>query len=309
MKRLFFMALAFSLLVIGGVFWFVNGMSPLNEDKTVKRFVVSQGETASKIGEDLVKNGFLKDALVFRIYTQVTQSAKRIRAGSYELSSNLWMPQIIAKLLEGPNEVWVTIPEGFRREEIANRFIENLQLTETEAETFYDQFLSMTLSKEGYLFPDTYLVPKDVKVFDVVKLMEDNFKKRVDFSVNDSTIILASIIERETRSAEERPVVAGILLKRISSGWPLQADATVQYAKGNWNPVSVNDLQVDSPYNTYLNLGLPPTPICNPGLLSIKAVTHPTQSDYWYYIHDKDGQIHYAKTIEEQNVNIAKYLQ
>src|SRR5581483_2493272 len=119
----------------------------------------------------------------------------------------------------------------------------------------------------------------------------------------------ASIIERETKSEEERPIVAGILLKRINAGWPLQADATIQYALGNWDPVNADDLKIQSPYNTYLNTGLPPTPICNPGLSSINAAKNPTQSNYWYYLHDKDGQIHYATTIDEQNANIAKYLQ
>lgn len=311
MKKFILLVLGFLAVAIICGAWFVDGLLPKNSDKTLKRFVVNQGETASQIGSNLAKRNLIKSALSFRIYSQISQAARNIKPGSYELSSNLWIPQIIKKLLEGPTEVWVTIPEGFRREEIANKFIEIQGLAGKEAEDFYDQFISLTMNKEGYLFPDTYLVPKDSKANAIVKLLEDNFKKKAG-NVDYNTLILASILERETKTDEERTVVAGILLKRVNAGWPLQADATIQYIIGEkdnyWPTVTPQDLEISSAYNTYVNPGLTPTPICNPGLSSINAAENPEGSNYWYYLHDKDGVIHYAATLDEQNANIARYL-
>lgn len=312
MKKLGLLLLSFITIALISLVWFFFNILPISSNKTPKRFMVNPGETASQIGNNLQKENLIKSALAFRIYSQVSQAARNIKPGSYELTSNLWTPQIITKLLEGPTEVWVTLPEGLRKEEMSNKFISSLNLTGQEAEDFRTQFLNLTKDKEGYLFPDTYLVPIDSSVSQIVSLLEDNFKKRVNFPVTYNNIILASILERETKTDDERPVVAGILLKRLDAGWPLQADATIQYVVGTqdnfWPSVTPSDLQIDSPYNTYTNQGLPPTPICNPGLSSIKAAINPTSSNYWYYLHDKEGNIHYATTIDEQNANIAKYL-
>jgi UPF0755 protein len=123
---------------------------------------------------------------------------------------------------------------------------------------------------------------------------------------------MASIIERETKTNEERPVVAGILWKRLENDWPLQVDATLQYAIANsetwWPILTKEDLEINSSYNSYKFTVLPPTPIASPGLSSIKASANPQDSDYWFYIHDPEAQIHYAETIEEHNNNIRKYL-
>ncbi|HSX49046.1 MAG TPA: endolytic transglycosylase MltG [Candidatus Saccharimonadales bacterium] len=319
MKRLIFLLGILFFLAVASFSWIFVQVQPVNSDNTSKRFTINDGENASQVGVDLEKQGLIKSSIVFRIYTQVTQSAKKIRAGSYELSSNLSVPRMVNKLLAGPTEVWITIPEGYRREEIAAKAVTALELSGDTSNSFMQEFLNITIGKEGYLFPDTYLVPKDVTPTIFARMMETNFSKRVDFSYSNNDIILASIIERETKTDEERPVVAGILLKRITAGWPLQADAAIQYVTSGckildttcnwWKSVTADDLNVDSPFNTYLNTGLPPSPISNPGLTSIKAATNPKDSSYWYYIHDKDGQIHYAETIEEQNANIAKYLQ
>jgi UPF0755 protein len=125
-------------------------------------------------------------------------------------------------------------------------------------------------------------------------------------------VTLASIIERETKTDAERPIVAGILINRLNAGMPLQVDAAVQYAIGtskDWWPIlGLTDLKINSPFNTYKFAGLPPAPIANPGLSSLKAAFAPTATSYWYYIHDSTGQIHYAKTLAEHNANIAKFL-
>ena len=130
-----------------------------------------------------------------------------------------------------------------------------------------------------------------------------------------NTLILASLLEREAKGLDDKKIVAGILLNRLHLAMPLQVDASVQYAKDSllkpekyWQPITREDLKIDSPYNTYKNSGLPPSPICNPGLNSLIAAYHPSPTDYIYYIHDTTGQIHYAKTLDEHNANVAKYL-
>ena len=135
--------------------------------------------------------------------------------------------------------------------------------------------------------------------------------KTFDVKVKDVTfkqLIIASMLERETFSDSEKPIVSGIIYKRLENDWPLQIDATLQYIKGNWKPVYSMDKELDSPFNTYKNLGLPPSPICNPSLSSIEAAINPETSDYWYYIHDNDAKIHFAKDLDEHNANIRKYL-
>ena len=176
------------------------------------------------------------------------------------------------------------------------------------------------------MFPDTYLIPKDTSAKDLVDRLKNTFNQKVDKSIfekaaknhltEEETIILASLIEREAKTNQERPVIAGILINRLNAGIALQVDATVQYAKGYdassnswWPQVSLDDYKsVKSLYNTYLHLGLPPKPIANPGLESIRAAASPAQTDYLYYLHDSDGKIHYAETIEEHTKNIREYL-
>jgi len=179
------------------------------------------------------------------------------------------------------------------------------------------------------LFPSTYLFSKDVsaqKVVDKLILTFDEEYGKVPDAIQNGlnkkqTVILASLIERETRGDEEKPVVAGIIIKRLENEWPLQIDASVQYAVGTkkaktedmsrikyWETLTRDDLDIDSEYNVYKYKGLPPGPICNPGLSSLKAAATPSKSSYWFYIHDNKGQIHYAATEEEHTANVRKYL-
>ena len=224
----------------------------------------------------------------------------------------------------------MTIPEGLRKEEIAEKFINTLGKKEDVAATFRQEFLSETKSKEGFLFPETYLFPKDASASAVSAKLLATFDKKVDSKMKEDAkssgytlsqlITLASIIERETKTPQERPVVSGILFKRLANRWPLQVDAALQYAVASakcrvqsaeckwWESLTKDDLEVASPYNTYKYSGLPPAPIANPGLSSISAVIYPEESPYWFYLHDADGKIHYAKTIEEHNENIRIYL-
>jgi len=314
MKKLLILPLLSFLALATISLWFWLNVQPVSSNKAFQNFLIAKGATATQIGDKLQSQGLIKNALVFRIYAHFSGQAGKIPTGEFRLSPGFTLFQTIDQLLKGPLEVWVTIPEGLRREEIAAKFAGGLE----RDSAFNTDFLKSSVGKEGMLFPDTYLFPKDATAGAIVTKMLKTFATKTvslstksGLSFNDR-IILASILERETKTDAERPVVAGILLNRLNAGMALQVDATVQYAVGNskdwWPVLSLNDLKIASPYNTYKFTGLPPTPISNPGISSINAAFNPTPSDYWYYIHDPSGQIHYAKTLSEQNANIAKYL-
>ncbi len=277
-------------------------LAPAVDAKKVS-FMVDKGSSITKISNNLESAGLVKSSLVFKYYVQITRSQNKIQAGEFELSPNLTLIQIVEKLKKGPTEILVTIPEGFRREEIAEKY----KVVLNKDEVFVKEFLQLTSGKEGYLYPESYLFPKEATATQIVNRMTKTFDAKVS-DVTYQQLIIASMLERETFSDSEKPVVAGIIYKRLENDWPLQIDATLQYIKGNWKPVYSIDKELDSPFNTYKNLGLPPSPICNPSLSSIDAAISPESSDYWYYIHDNDGKIHFAKDLSEHNANIAKYL-
>ncbi len=314
MKRLLFGPLSIMVLIVGFAAWFYINIQPVSGSKDFESFVIAKGVSASQVGNKLQKAGFVKSALAFKIYLQFTGQAGNLPAGEFRLSPSLSLFQVIQTLFKGPIELWVTIPEGLRREEVADRFAKGL----SRDQSFIDEFLYVSSGDEGTLFPDTYLFPREASASAVISKMTKTFAaKTADLVVSpgltfNQRIILASLIERETKTDAERPVVSGIIIKRFKAGWPLQIDATVQYAVGtseNWWPIlTMDDLRISSPYNSYKFAGLPPTPIANPGLSSITAAFNPVDSDYWYYIHDESGLIHYAETLEEHNQNIKRYL-
>lgn len=328
MKKLLIPFLLILVVLFGLVLWWTSAIMAPKGGGGEKRFVITKGASADGIGNSLKSEGLIKDSLAFKIYTQMAGMSQKIQAGEYSLPSNLTLPKLVALLLKGPTQVWVTIPEGLRREEIAEKF--------EDRGNFRQEFLELTRDKEGFLFPDTYLFPKDVKASLVVTTLTNTFDKKFKKEIGENyksdpsgaeasltlqqIVNLAAILERETLTEAEKPIVAGILLKRLGAGWPLQADATVQYAVASakckvhsaqckwWEPVTKADLAIKSLYNTYLHRGLPPSPIANPGIGSIKAVVNPVASDYWFYLHDSKGQIHYASTTQEHNENVRKFL-
>lgn len=307
----FFLIFLISIFLI---FYIRQTFSSVSDDDKSIDFMINKGSSVSLIGNNLEKAGLIRNGITFKFYVQVTNSQNKIQAGEFQLSPNLSMIGIVEKLKKGPTEIWVTIPEGLRREEIANKFVVALN----KDEEFLNEFLDLTSSKEGYLFPDTYLFPKVATAPQIVTKLTTTFNKKV----SDATfqqIIMASLLERETFTDSEKPIVAGILYKRMENDWPLQVDATLQYAKDSvkckntkdckyWDPIYSEDKEIKSAFNTYKHFGLPPSPISNPGLTSIQAAISPEESDYWYYIHDNDGKIHFAKTLEEHNQNVSKYL-
>lgn len=310
--------LIFLIFIGGGFFsWFKISTGPKSAKLEFKSFVIAPGENLESIAKRLEKDGFIKNAFAFKLLATAQGFAKKIQAGSFQLSSSYTVANIVKELTIGTFDVWVTIPEGWRVEEIAEKLEKELGVEKS-------QFLKV--AKEGYMFPDTYLIPKKATPPDIAKIMLDNFDKRFDQNLRnaatvaglklDQVIVLASIVEREVRFPQDRPIVAEILLKRGRLGLPLEADATVQYAFGfyqaekSWwkKELTTDDLKINSPYNTRKFSGLPPGPICNPGLASVKSVINPAKTDYLYYLSDKEGKMHYAKTLEEHIENIRNYL-
>lgn len=206
------------------------------------------------------------------------------------------------KELAESREVAVTIPEGFNIRQIGEAF-EKLGIFSK------DEFVKAAQKEEGYLFPDTYRFYRDAKPEDVIKKMRENFDKKVAPDVSRDVIIMASLLEEEVKSAEDRKIVAGILWKRLERGMGLNVDAALTYILGKAShELTSEDLKYDSPYNTYKYRGFPPTPISNPGLDTILAALNPTPSPYFYYLTDKEGSVHYAATLEEHALNKWKFL-
>lgn len=295
-----------------------------NSDVTTKvTFKVEPGDTVDKILTNLIDKGLLKKDHYYysKVYLKTAKLENKIQAGTYQIPQNLTIRELFLTLQNAKEQdIWVTIPEGIRIDEIGKILEKDLATTDFS----YNKFLSLSKDKsyisklglidnisslEGFLFPDKYAFPPTTTAELVIEKMVTNFKKRTNNSYTYQDIILASIVEREGYNSQDRPVVAGIIIKRLKEGWLLQTDATILYPLKDWKHViTKEDLESQSPYNTYKVIGLPPTPICNPGLQSIQAVQNPQQSDYYYYIHDKQGNPHYGKDLSEHNANINKYL-
>jgi len=290
--------------------WENAGLAKNPANKEFKSFTISQGENTDQIISRLFSEGFIKNKTVFKLILRKEGLSGKLQAGIFRLSPSLSSKEIAANLTHGVNDIWVTIPEGLRREEIFSI------LTNAGFEIDYDIWLEKTKNYEGYLFPDTYRIPAAADLDQIIILIRKNFDNKttsLKSLINNQNIIFASLVEREVKTDKDRPVVAGILEKRLANNWPLEIDATVQYAVGsqkNWWPqITADDLLINSKYNTRKYQGLPPSPICNPGFSSIKASIYPQESDYWFYLSDNKGQIHYAKTLEEHEKNIVKYIE
>ena len=314
MKKIFFFLAIFLIILVVILVYIRTLFTPVSSNNETVDFLITKGSSVAQIGKNLEKSKLIRSGILFKFYVQVTNSTNKIQAGEFQLSPNLSLVQILNELKKGPKEIWVTIPEGLRREEVALKFASSLG----KDSEFIKEFLNLTAGKEGYLFPDTYLFPKSATALQIVNKMTSTFDKKIS-DITFEQVIVASMLERETFSDSEKALVAGVLYKRLENGWPLQVDATLQYAKDSslcknnvncdfWKPIYSEDKNINSPFNTYKNLGLPPSPIASAGLSSLKAAINPEVSEYWYYIHDLKGKIHFAKTLEEHNENIKNYL-
>lgn len=320
MKKKPFSLFVLIIILVCLFLFYKEGSLPVNKtSKESKIFVVKKGENMDDIIKNLAKEDLIRNRVVFFIIVKQLGIERKIQAGDFRLSPAMDAYTIANNLTHGTLDVWLTIIEGLRKEEIAQIVSQNLGIPETE-------FLK--IAQEGYLFPDTYLIPQQATAGGIIEILVNNYYRRFDVSLKaqakkkglteKQVLILASLVEKEGRNDTDRQKIASIILKRYREDMPLQLDATVQYAVGYqanektwWKKyLTEDDLKIDSPYNTYKNTGLPPAPIANPGLSSIKAVVNADVSTpYLYYISDKSGKMHYAVTLEEHNANIKKYLQ
>ncbi len=317
MKR-FFIAILLLLVIAAGAFlYWKSAVGPANANNhSNKIFVIDRGETVREIGNSLKKEGLIRDAVAFFIYVKLNAQDKNVQAGDYRLSPSMSLAKIVDALNHGTLDRWVTVPEGLRAEEIADIFKKTLP-------TYKDSWRTELDANEGYLFPDTYLVPKDADVAMIISMMRNNFDKRVtEAGINVSAldlkhaVIIASIIEKEAKFADDFPIVSSVIHNRLDDGMRLQVDPSVAYVLGyqsdtkKWwkQELTYDDLKINSPYNTYLNVGLPPAPISNPGIEAIRAALNPADTMYFFYISDKQGHIHAAKDEAGHTANIKKYL-
>lgn len=312
------------LLALAGVSWWAwQGLQPVQPGSSEEiEIVIPKGSSVKAISEQLANEGLIRSPIHFQLIVQQKGLANQIQAGSFSLSPGLSTDEIATQLTQGTNDVWITIKEGWRAAEIGEYVASVLPQFDTTGEVFAQECLAY----EGFLYPETYLVPKEYDTKQVCQLLRRQYGTVVTMEMREAIhsagyteeeiITLASIVEREAKRPADMKIVAGILLNRLELGMPLQVDATLQYIKGynestqTWWPTPLAaDKQLDSPYNTYQNPGLPPGPISNPGLNAISAAIYPTPSDYLYYISNSAGtQMHYAQTYEQHQANIEQYL-
>ena len=306
-------------------------------DATPIPFTVQAGETGTTIAARLERAGVIRDAELFRLLLRYWGVDQSLEAGDYSLRSNMTMSEVVSQLQHGRlTAKTVTIREGLRAEEVAHLFaVEGLADQEVfiglvRDDAFHYDFLrdrpaTAPKTLEGFLFPDTYEFSVNISTTALIDTMLQNFDRRVTIEMRQQALdngltlfqalTLASIVEREAVVADERPIIASVYLNRLRKGIYLEADPTVQYGKGydaaraSWWPLlAAAELRtIDSPFNTYIHPGLPPGPICSPGLASLQAVLSPAETNYLFFLAKGDGSHVFAETFEEHLENQQKY--
>lgn len=299
--------LALAAAGVAGATWFA--VSPPKHSQNEVRLVIPKGSSLRRISNLLKDNNLIRYPLAFEVYGRIALNNKQLDAGSYVIPTSSSFASILNLLQQGSDDIWITIPEGLRAEEIGEILASNLP----EFDLSSPEFSAECLAHNGKLFPETYLWPREYTTAQACLALRREFEKRYPNITNDQ-LVLASLVEREAAGNDDRALIAGVIQHRLSIGMALQIDATLQYAKGKnqngewWSPPLSADKDLPSPFNTYLNTGLPPRPIANPGEKAIAAALAPTETDYLYYLHDNQGNVHFAKTYEQHLINIQKYL-
>ncbi len=329
------------ILVIGAVWGiiFVSKISCITDFEGVKKVVIEPGQNLEQVGEQLLEQGIISSKFYFKVYLYLNNKQKEIKAGEYNLSA-LNIIDLSKKLVKGEpqQELTVKFIEGWTLDEMAdylvkqniinnkNDFLQAAQTNNFKKEYEFLNNLSNDLqnvrsqSLEGFIFPDTYRVFENASAEDIIGKALDNFDDKMTAALKTEitaqgknlydVLIMASIIEQEVPQEEDRKVVSGILWKRIENDMLLQTDSTLKYiiGKQDRNVLTYEELESDSPYNTYKFKGLPPTPICNPGESAIRAAIYPKNSDYWFYLSTNEGQTIFSKTGTEHEQNVDRYL-
>ncbi len=275
---------------------------------------IPKNNTTKDIALLLKERNFILDPTGFSLIVRFKGDEKKLKSGDYYLNNTHSIFAIINMLKKGvlPEEIKVTIPEGSTVKDIAEKLYEKKVIKDKNL------FIRDAKQYEGYLFPDTYMFTNNMKYADIIDEMKTRFKEILPKDIQKKAkeknltlrevIILASIVEKEALFDQDRPLVASVFLNRLKTGMKLEADSTIAYLlpeHKQW--LSKKDITIDSPYNTYKHKGLPPGPICNPGLKSILAVLNAPHTDYYYFITTPQGKGIFEKTLEEHNRDIAKY--
>lgn len=341
--RLIATLITVTILVGFFVIWELYWRGPAKEAELLV-FVVEEGSSMNQVAASLHEQDILGNEFLFKLYGRAKGLETKIMAGSFEVYPGDSIKALFSALTEIQEEAEITLTflEGWTLDQYgeyleaqgfdsANEFTAlvggsaTAPIDETPyVSTLRDQYTWLrskptNTTLEGYLFPDTYRVFEDAALTDIVAKLLDNLESKLTDEMMaeisrqgktiDEIIIMASIIEREVQSEEDKKLVSGIFWQRLEIGMPLQADSTVNYFTGKDTPaISFEDRDTESPYNSYLNPGLPIAPISNPGLTSIEAAIYPTYSDYYYFLTDEEGTVYYARTNDEHAANKARYL-
>ncbi|MBU5335136.1 endolytic transglycosylase MltG [Intestinibacter bartlettii] len=332
-KKVIILVSSVVLLLLIGVLFVIYQSGPFDksngEDKVVN---IPMGSTVNNVADILKENNLIKNELIFKINFKMKNNYSHMKSGKYLLNQKLSNSEIIDKLVSGEiyqDGIKVTIPEGSTSNEIIAILVKNElgkkedfeELVSNPSE-FYDDFEFLNQkdikSLEGFLYPSTYYFDKDAKAKDIIKEMLTLFNKNYTDELKkkqkergmtlQEVVNLASIVEKEAVIDEDRPIIASVFYNRLDQNMALQSDATLQYIfETRKKSITYNDLKIDSPYNTYVEKGLPPTPIANPCIKSIEAVLEPANTDYLYFVASIDGGNVYSKTYEEHKKNVSKY--
>ena len=287
-------------------------------------FVVPKASENFDAAAALKKQGFVRSEWL----TRMILAGQSPEPGGYRLHTNMWVWQVTKTVSSPPPLVWVTFAGCFRREQMGEMLAQALSWDQKKSDEWNSAYKTLGVDyEEGVYYPDTYLLPTDESGAVIAKRFIDHFQEKfaplsqqfLDANIRWVTALkIASLIEREAGGVSDMKLIAGIIWNRLNTGMRLQIDATMQYTRGPsagsgatrnwWGSIDLSEMQRDSPYNTYLYTGLPPTPICSPSITSIEAVLHPEETDCLYYLHDKNREIHCTKTYAEHLKNIELYL-
>ncbi|MEK7607674.1 MAG: endolytic transglycosylase MltG [Patescibacteria group bacterium] len=314
-KFSFFGGIVFVVLLFLFIYLHISAPAQFPIDTVV---TVEKGQTLGDWAGTLKDMKIIKSSFVFKTFMVLFGGGRGLTAGDYYLENIQNVITLAWRFSHSRydlKDVRITVPEGFNSKEIAELFGKQKKFTHFNQE----KFITLATPYEGYLFPDTYLFLPNITVEDVIDVMLLNYQKRIETLASEikafgrpirDVINMASIIEEEARTIETREIISGILWKRFDQGMPLQVDAAFVFVNGKKNSkdLTLEDLKIDSPYNTYVHRGLPPTPISNPGLDAIRATVHPIVTKYYFYLSDDEGNMHYAVTHDEHVANKEKYL-
>lgn len=307
-----------------GIGWLVYGDT--QRPAAPADVLIASGSSVSQISAQLEAQGVIGSATLLDWYFRVRGGGDHIEAAEYQFPAHLTLAQVADRLETGGRTptVWITIPEGFTAMQIAQKLGAAglvppvLFMREAQTRTL-DLGGTATRGLEGYLFPDTYQVPRSADADEVIDMMTKQFEAELprDYVAAarklgrtvPQVVTIASMIEREAKVDSERPLIASVIYNRLRLGMPLEIDATIEYAlPQHKTALSYADLAIDSPYNTYKNAGLPPTPISNPGKASLDAAFHPASTPFLYYVYKGNGHHAFSTTLQGQQENERRYL-